>query len=155
MTKKNEVALTSQFTKENVPALLEHVNSKIDAIKKPNKKSSSVNGKSLPGFGQLNNITDLSILIQARTSVNGKYNAYQKEVDTMTKEGTIVGEAPEFQIDGCSAEDWLAGIDNRYIEVSHKALLDKLEKGREFLKKHISEEDEFQQDMKEFVELFK
>lgn len=155
MTKvKNEVAVAGQFNKSDVPDMLETINKQIAAIKNPAKSKQSTAGKNLLDFGKLENINDLSTLIMARSSVFGRAKAYSEEVIKMKDKGVVIEEAPEFNIAECSAEDWINDIDARYNKVNHAALLAKLEKGRDFLKKHISKEDQFQQDAMEFKELF-
>lgn len=127
----------------------------VECMSKPCKSPKGQVGRAGgAGFGKLENINDLSTLIMARSSVFGRAKAYSEEVIKMKDKGVVIEEAPEFNIAECSAEDWINDIDARYNKVNHAALLAKLEKGRDFLKKHISKEDQFQQDAMEFKELF-
>ncbi len=93
---KNEVAVASQFSQKDVPALLEQVVSQIAQLKGTGKKEKNTAGITVPFFNAtLDNIEDLSALIKVDSMISSKAKAYKASAKAL---GIHADDVPEFII---------------------------------------------------------
>ena len=105
-TVKNEVAAPGQFTKENVPALLEAVNAKMNELKSRfGGDDKGLKNDELDGFGNISSITDVPNLIQAISAVVGREKAY-KEAIKLTDSSVTLSKYP-FKLNGSTSSVWI------------------------------------------------
>lgn len=151
MKNKENVSLTAQvkFTQQDIPALLETVNSKIKELSK-NDSTVPVITTGLPGFGPIANINDVMKLIQACSSIEGKEEAYNKAADKYLPQGI---KKPTFTIEGHSPKAWLEVISLKIAEISHKKELDKLRSVKATLEANLSQEMKLANDLAKISEL--
>ena len=152
MKKKNEVAAPGQFTKENVPAMLEVINAQITELKgRFGGNEESLKNDSLDGFGNISNITEVSVLIQAISSVKGREAGYKDAMKDTDK--TITLTKYPFKLNGSSSSVWIKCINRQIGEVTFKDEMKRLEAAAALLEKHVSEEQKLANDMSKFADL--
>lgn len=153
-TKKNEetsLSVASQFTLEQVPTMLEKINAEIAKLKGDNEKSPVIN-EGLGVFGQIANITDHTVLIDAYSFITRKAAAYEENKGHFEEiEGAKLG---DFKEKGHSVKAWKDAIDAQYRKIRFDARLQKLEKAKDLLKENLSKEQKFQQSMADLADLF-
>ena len=149
-TSKGEtgLSLSKQFTKEDVPGMLEKVNAAIEAIKQgiPEKKQTTGD---LDGFGPIDEIDSVEQLIKAHSSVTGRARAYEASYAALAAKSKLKKKAPKFTIGDHSEQAWLDDIDARCIVVEHQSELKKLEQVKTKLESHLSEESKLSKDLAE------
>lgn len=148
-SKKNEVAVADQFTKDNIPLMLEQINAKIAELKGGQTKTASTKGISLGQFGRLEDINDVSQLILAYATIESRMEKYAGVVDKLG-----LTKAPEFQEGGVDGPTWLSDIQARIAQVTHKDTLERLENAKALLEKNLSAEQQFANDMAKFAAIF-
>jgi hypothetical protein len=144
--KETTTALSTKqaFTQEDIPGLLEKVNKKISELTK-GKKVAPVITVQLPGFGEVTKINDLSTLISACSSVDGKQEAFLAAAKKHLPEGI---KAPAFKINGHSANEWNELLETRIAEVAHQKELEKLRQVKTKLEENLSQEAKLANDLK-------
>jgi len=151
--KETGVAVSGQFTKENVPALLAQVNAKIDKLTKNfGGDEPGLTNDDLDGFGSISNISDVSELIKAVSSVQGREAGYKVAIKEIKADGVTLTKFP-FKINGSGSSAWIKQINRRLGEVTYKDELAKLKAAATHLEKHVSEEQQFANDMKKFADV--
>lgn len=148
---KNEVSVGGQFTLDSVPDLLAKVEAEMDALKAKfggDSDETPANGELEP-FGNLNDVNDISTLISAYSLITGRSIAYERAAKAL---GQDIKKHP-FKEGGASLDKWEKFINRRIGEVTYKDKMDKLKATREKLKKYVSEEQQFQSDMKDIADI--
>lgn len=139
MTKEVETkssSLPAVLGQNNVPTMLEMVKKQINAIK-GNLPPQSHTTSELPGFGKINQIKTVDLLIKAASMVIGKSNMYNEAAKEIIPVGI---KAPAYKLEGSTKEQWLSDIKARVAIVANKTQLDKLNKIRTTLEDSLSEE---------------
>lgn len=148
---KLEVAVSSQFTLDKVPDMLEKVNAEIAKLK-GDKGKAPVITESLSNFGQISNITDPNVLRDAYAFITRKAVAAEEfKVHFEELEGSPIG---EFTEKGHGLKAWQTAIDNQYRQITFGAKLAKLEKAKQLLVDNLSAEQKFQQSILDIADLF-
>ena len=93
----------------------------------------------LPPFGDIKTETDLSNLIKALSSVQGREEAYHKAAATLE-----LGNYPVFKIEGGTRTEWEADIKLRIQMIQHKSVYDKLVKIKKEYTELMDKEDRMQ-----------
>jgi len=136
---KNELMVGGEaFDTKNAAAYLEQVKTAITDIKGVEEEDQSIVGKSIPGFGELKDVSDTSMLIQAYSSIKGRMNAYDAAAKDMGLKGKKL---PKFKVEGVSGDKWLAAIIRREAVVTSADKLAKLEEAKGIFTSMLSEED--------------
>ena len=155
--KATGLAVKGQFTKAQVPELLEVVLAKINALKKNyGGNEPGLSNDNLPGFGKISDLSDVPTLVQAISSVRGREKGYveamEKDVDSELVLNVTLTKFP-FKLSGSTAKVWVAQINRRIGEVTYKEELQKLEAAAELLNRHTTEEQKFSNDMAKFADV--
>lgn len=151
--KSTDVAVITKdmITLENVPTLLEKVNSEISKLKGNRDKTAKIT-EALGNFGVVSSIKDLDTLRGAFAYVTKKLEAVNSFNPTFeTALGQKVTEAKE---NGYTLEKWQEEILAQAQEVTFSTKLEKLEKTRTILMENVSKEQKFQESMKDIASLF-
>lgn len=143
------IATNSQFTQADIPNLLETVNKKIGELSKTGKVKPTIEVP-LPGFGHINQIDSVLVLLQAAANVDGKLEAYNISA---TKHLPEAIKAPAFTIAGYSAKAWIEVIEIKIAEVAHKKELEKLKAVKATLESNLSAEMKLANDLKNISKL--
>ena len=152
--KKNEVSVAGQFSKENVPAMLEVVNAQIKELQSRfGGDKSTLSNDELDDFGRVSDIKDVPTLIKAISAVNSREKAY-KEAITLTDKTITLTKFP-FKLNGSTAKVWIECINRQIGEVTFKDELNRLKEAATFLEKHVSKEQQFENDMAKFMDIVK
>ena len=122
---------------------------KISSLKAGTKTEPSTKGKSLEGFGQIEQISSVMELLKAKSSIQARAAAYK----TAAKDLPEGIKAPPFKISGLSAEAWISDINDRIVLVYNKTQLDKLTQVKNKLESHLSEDMRLQRDLGNIAEL--
>ena len=144
-----EVATAQTFTQADIPSLLATVNAKIKELSKRDN-TELVIVAALPAFGRIDSIKDVMTLLQACSSVEGKYESYLKIAAKYLPAGT---KAPVFKIQGHTAKEWLDFIQLRINEVTHSKELAKLTAVKLTLESNLSQEMKLANDLKKINEI--
>ena len=157
MAKKAEVTKPANtavaLTTQDVPTLLEQVISNINSLKGklPNSEKISVD---LPEFGNIYSITEVKELTRAIGMISFSEEAFVRGMNKIVAQyrASGIGEGmddaaiikalriPSYDIEGVSTDRWYEELFKCTQIVSNKTQLDKLEKVKEELEKHLSEE---------------
>jgi|GEM_PF-2765410 len=151
MAKKNEVSVKGQFSKENVPAMLEMTNKKIKELENRfGGNEDKLSNDDLDGFGPISDITDVSDLIKAISSVQGRETGYKSAIKVADKTVTLT--KYPFKLNGSSPSTWIKCINQRIGQITYQAEIDQLKKAASFLEKHVSDDMKFENDMAKFAD---
>ena len=146
---KNELMIGGEaFKIENAAEYLKKTEEAIKAIKGAEDEDESVKGKSLPGFGEISNINDISELIKAYSSVSGKEKAYEEAAKEMG-----LSKTPAFKIEGVSADVWKKAILRREVIASSSAKLERLEKVKVIMTDMLSKEEKQKAKLRELDDI--
>lgn len=137
---------------QEIPAMLEMVESKIKALTKNNEEVSDTHGKLLDGFDDISSIDSVTTLVQARSSVNNREKAYIKEMSEIRHLGATLNKFP-FVINGCTSAQWVKTIDSRIESLINEKEINKYKSIAEKLKASLSAEQLRQNNLKSIAEL--
>lgn len=141
----------STFKQEQVPSAIEFIEAKIKELKGEDKEETVITGE-LPGFGRLENITDVMVLRAAYAQVTQKSNIINQHNDVFQSIAPSIKVA-KYKEGGYSPEQWQKAILQRYKNIVFKEELERLEKAKDKLQKHLSEEERMKQDLKDVFTL--
>jgi len=144
-----QLSTAKQFTQADIPAMLETVVKKIKLLKKGVEDKPQTTGE-LDGFGKINDIKDVDTLIKAYSSVTNRQKCYDEAAKEMLPEGV---KKPVFKLNGFSAEQWLADIKKRTVEVGFQQELAKLNKVKTKLEANLSAEAKLAKDLKDIANI--
>jgi hypothetical protein len=132
------VALKSQFTQNDVPAMLEKVNEEISKLKGDKEKIVRISG-ALGPFGIVSSIKDIPTLVKAYSYITSKAKAYADSAEPFKSIDPSV-KIPAFDENGASLKQWQEEILMQYREVTFESKLAKLKAVKEELEKNLSAE---------------
>ena len=155
-TKATELATAATFNiatfkQEQVPSAIEFLEAKIKELKGDDKGETVITGE-LPGFGRIENITDVMVLRAAYAQVTQKASVINAHNDVFQAVAPSIKVA-KYKEGGYSPEQWQKGILSQYKKIVFKEELEKLEKAKDKLQKHLSEEERMKQDLKDVFAL--
>lgn len=133
------------LTKENVPQLLEVVNTRIKNLQLKNETVQPIT-KELEHFGRIDKITTLSTLVAAHSSLKNRERFY-KESGKELIEDVYGRKTPEFIVEGHSVSEWVSEIKNRINYLINKNEIEKLNRSKAILENHLSEEMKLAKDL--------
>ncbi len=152
MSKETQVAVATQFTVNDVPALLAQAQQKLATLKGPDKGNFRELTLSFPGFGNIQEINCEQTLIKAMTSVDGKEAAYKA---TWKKRfSKLGGKMPEFTLSGEPAKLWRDNIIARYNAFRSAEEIEKVEQAIALLEENLSKEAKFNTSMQKIADIF-
>ena len=140
------VATNKQFTVNDVPSLLENVNKQISSIRKNLPETTPILG-TLDGFGRVEEIKTLDMLIKARSSVRMKAKVYAEECALINESTENTLKLPPFRLNSHSEKAWLEVIDARIILVGNETQLKKLQEIKKTLEDNLSAEAKLANDL--------
>jgi len=141
----------STFKQEQVPSAIEFLEAKIKELKGDDKQETVITGE-LPGFGRIENISDVMVLRAAYAQVTQKANIINQHNEVFQALAPSIKVA-KYKEGGYSPEQWQQGILSQYKKIVFKEELEKLEKAKDKLQKHLSEEERMKQDLKDVFSL--
>jgi len=141
----------STFKQEQVPSAIEFIEAKIKELKGEDKEETVITGE-LPGFGRIENITDVMVLRAAYAQVAQKSAIINQHNEVFQSVAPSIKVA-KYKEGGYSPEQWQKGILSQYKKIVFKEELEKLEKAKDKLQKHLSEEAKMKQDLKDVFSL--
>lgn len=147
-----QLSTNKTFTVSDVPTLLEQVKEQISNIKKNVPEQLPVTGE-LDGFGKIENIKSLELLIKARSSVRSKAKAYKEELEVLAE---VVGSAiklPSCKLNGHAPKTWLEVIDSQIIVTANETELKKLQSIQKTLEDNLSAEAKLANDLSKISRL--
>lgn len=144
--KTTEVSTAKQFTVNDVPLLLKQVKEQISEIRKNIPQSLPQTGE-LDGFGKIENIKTLDLLIKARSSVRKKVEAYNEEVALIKAFVGSQVKLPSCKLNGHSEKTWLEVIDSQIIVIGNETELKKLQEIQKTLEDNLSAEAKLANDL--------
>ena len=134
---------------KGVPELLKQVVGKIAGLTGGKVNTKTTKGTRLPGFDEIQNITKVSVLIQAMSSIRAREKAYGESA----KELNLSTIKFPFKLEGFTAKQWIDDIKVKVGTLSNKAELDKLNKIKEKLESNLSAKDKLKKDMEEVARI--
>jgi hypothetical protein len=152
---KNEVSKKGQFSKKDVPEMLDAVRGQIKALKERfgSDTGGLKNDDMGSPFGRISDMSDVPSLIRAIASVKGREASYKDAIKECDKVITLT-KFP-FKVCGTSPKNVIDAINRRIGEVTFKDELTKLEEAASYLEKHVSEDQKFENDMQKFMDVIK
>jgi uncharacterized protein (DUF885 family) len=144
-----QLSTATQFTQADIPGMLETVVKKIKLLKKGVEDKPQTT-EQLDGFGKINDIKDVDTLIKAYSSVTNRQKCYDEAAKEMLPEGV---KKPVFKLNGFSADQWLADIKKRTVEVGFQQELAKLNKVKTKLEANLSAEAKLAKDLKDIANI--
>ena len=142
------ISKITEFTQENIPEFLAQVNEKIKLLTNGKEELTTITVE-LPGFGLIKDIDDVSELIKALSSVDGRKEAYDKAAEKHIKGIKI----PEFKLEGHSHKEWIDQISSQVLKVAHKKELEKLKEIKTTLEANLSQEAKLANDLKRIASI--
>ena len=143
------VATAQTFTQADIPSLLARVNAQIKELTKADNSTPAILD-ALPGFGPIGGMKDVSTLLQACSSIQGRLDGYNAAADKYLSSNT---KAPVFKLNGHTAKEWLDVIQIKLSEVVHAKELAKLNAVKTTLESNLSQEMKLANDLKKINEI--
>ena len=144
---------TRDVKRENVPNFLKDINDRLAALKGEEKDSRRIT-EELEPFGKISEITDVQELMGAYAYITYKAKGIEsfRSVFELNVSAITI---PAVTINGHSLERWQEEILTQHRAVTFKQEIEKLEKIRERLTKHLSEDQKFEEDMQDILTIWK
>lgn len=148
------VSVQGQFTTNDVPALLAQAQAKLEELSGPAKGEVKEITSSLPGFGRIQDIDSLEVLIKAASSIRGKEAGY-KAAFKKDFAGLTGKKQPAFAIEGHSASLWIKNLQGRYVEIASKEEIAKVKEAISILEDNLSKDAKFNASMQKIAGIFR
>lgn len=132
-----------------VPSVIEKLDEKLDSLKHITETKYRTSGV-IEGVTDIKKETSIETLVRGLASIMVRKESY----DRAAKELGLTT-YPQYQIGGCSLEDWTHDIKFRIDVLTHKETTDKLKEYRDKMSKFLSEQDQKQMLLNEMSSFLK
>ena len=144
------LAVLATKGQEGIPGMLDIIKNQLSLLKKGSSTASTTKGKDLPGFSELKDITKVSDLIKAHSSVVGKAAAYAKSAAAMKMNTTKY----PFKLEGCTEGEWVNAIISRASTLANEVEIKKLEETKKILEANLSADAKLKNDLAKIATMY-
>lgn len=144
MTKKNALVFTDR---KQIPELLKTVQKKQEELKAVyGGNVEDLSDDYLEPFGKISEITEVSTLIKAISSIKGRQAAYKSAFKEVTIPDVSLEKYP-FKIKNTSPDRWIEVINKRIGQITYEDHSKKLKEIESICEKYLSDDMKFANDM--------